>query len=35
MDTNGYDDDEPRSKKKKSRAFFVEDETDVEVNPVR
>ena len=35
MDTNGYDDDEPRTKKKKSRAFFMEDETDVEVNPVR
>jgi len=34
MDTNGYNDDAPRTKKK-SRPFFTSDETDVEVNPVR
>lgn len=34
VDSNGYDDTAPRSKKK-SRPFYMSDETDVEVNPVR
>ena len=33
MDSNGYNDDAPRTKK--SRPFFTSDETDVEVNPIR
>jgi len=33
MDSNGYNDDAPRTKK--SRPFFTSDENDVEVNPVR